>query len=73
MISVTRSQVTTTTMNVRVTVRWSTEEQCFIPDTGALKLGPNDQLVWLPHDLQMRGDGEGRFQLTIGATLTQQS
>jgi len=71
MISVTRSQTATTTMQVRVPVRWSTEEQCFVPETSHLKLGPNDQIKWLPHDLQMERAGEGRFHLTIAAMLTQ--
>ena len=73
MLNVTRSHMTTMTAQVRVPVRWSTEEQCFVPETSHLKLGPNDRLEWLPHDLQMQHAGEGRFQLTIGAMLTQQS
>jgi len=73
MLNVTRSQTMTTTMHIRVPVRWSAEQQCFVLATDDLKLGPNDRLDPQPHDLQMQGDGEGRFQLTIGATLTRQS
>jgi hypothetical protein len=73
MISVTRSQMMTTSTNVRLPVRWSTEQQCFVLATDGLKLGPNDRLDPEPHNLQMQGDGEGRFQLTIGARLTRTS
>ena len=69
MLRVTRSQTRTTIYQVRVPLIWSTSKKCFEMDTTRINLAPTDKIQPAPHDLHLEANGEGGFQLTIGAEV----
>jgi hypothetical protein len=73
MLRASRSQTMTTTFHATVPLVWSPEKGRFVMDTSRLKLGPNDRIEPYPHELRLEGNTEDGFQLTIGASIVQQS